>query len=303
MRADRFQALVMRTRTVSFRLPALRIIAAAAAAGALVATATDRPAFAQTRLDAHYTATLAGVPIGKGVWQIEVAEDQYTATASGGTSGLLAVFSGGHGSVAARGLIKGGLLQASTYASSVVSDRKSDAVRMALSAGTVKEFSAEPPMPPVPDRVPLTEAHRRGVTDPMTGALVAVGGTGDMLTPDVCRRTLPIFDGRGRFDLILSFKRMGRVSAQKGYAGPVVVCGVHYRPIAGHRANRSAIRYLTEARDIEVWYAPVAGTRILAPYRISVPTVLGEATLEANTFITTGHTGHVGAAPASARTQ
>src|SRR5882724_8482888 len=125
----------------------------------------------------------------------------------------------------------------------------------------------------------------------------------DMLTPDVCRRTLPNFDGRGRFDLILSFKRMGRVSAQKGYAGPVVVCGVHYRPIAGHRANRSAIRYLTEARDIEVWYAPVAGTRILAPYRISVPTVLGEATLEANTFITTGHTGHVGAAPASARTQ
>jgi len=36
---------------------------------------------------------------------------------------------------------------------------------MALSNGIVKEFVAEPPTLPSPERVPLTDAHRRGVTE------------------------------------------------------------------------------------------------------------------------------------------
>lgn len=286
---------------MSIRLPVRPIIAQALAAGALLVGSHASPAFAQTRLEARYVATIAGVPIGKGMWQIDVAEDQYTAAASGRTSGLMAVFSSGRGTAASRGSLKGGVLQAVAYASSVVSDKKTDEVRMSLSAGTVKEYSAEPPLTPMPDRVPVTEAHRRGVTDPMTGALIAMGGNGQTVTPEACHRTLAIFDGRGRFDLVMSFKRMERVRSEKGYDGPVVVCGVNYRPIAGHRANRPAIRYLMEAHDIEVWYAPVAGTRILAPYRISVPTVLGPGALEAYYFVT--QNGRAGAAPTGARTQ
>jgi hypothetical protein len=287
---------------LSFRRPTHRIVALGIAAAALVA-ACDGRALAETRLDARYTATLAGVPIGRGLWQITVADDQYTAVASGKTSGLMAVFSSGHGTAASRGVIKGGMLQALSFASNVISGKKVDEVRMTLSGGVVKDLIAEPPMPPVPDRVPVTEAHKRGVTDPMTGGLIAVSGSGNMVTPEACHRTLPIFDGRGRFDLVLTFKRIEQVRADQGYAGPVVVCNVHYRPIAGHRANRAAIRYLMEANDIEVWYAPVAGTRILVPFRISVPTVLGSAVLEADTFVATGHAGRAGAAPTSLKTQ
>ena len=47
---------------------------------------------AQGRLDASYVVTLSSVPIGKGGWTIDIADDQYTATASGATSGLLRVF-------------------------------------------------------------------------------------------------------------------------------------------------------------------------------------------------------------------
>jgi hypothetical protein len=286
---------------VPFRFFACRTAAALIAIAAPVLS--SGAARAEVRLDARFTASLAGVPIGKGVWQIDVADDQYTAAASGRTSGFLAVFSGGHGTAASRGTVKGSVLQPAAYASNVVSDKKSDEVRMALSAGNVKEFSVEPPLPPVPDRIPVTDAHRRGVIDPMTGALIAVGGNGDTVTPEACRRTMPIFDGRGRFDLTLSFKRMDRVKSEKGYDGPVLVCSVSYRPIAGHRANRAAIRYLMETRDIEVWYAPVTGTRILAPYRISIPTALGAAVLEANTFVAAGQNGRLGPAPASVKTQ
>src|SRR5262245_8860296 len=34
---------------------------------------------AQGKLDARYVATLAGVPIGKGAWVIEIGDEQFTA--------------------------------------------------------------------------------------------------------------------------------------------------------------------------------------------------------------------------------
>ena len=41
----------------------------------------------------------------------------------------------------------------------------------------------------------------------------------------------PLFVVRQRFDLALSFKRMDRSQAEKGYDGPVVVCAVRYVPL------------------------------------------------------------------------
>ena len=45
---------------------------------------------------------------------------------------------------------------------------------MTLVGGVIKELSIEPPTPPQPERIPITEAHRRGVIDPMTASLVRV---------------------------------------------------------------------------------------------------------------------------------
>ena len=149
----------------------------------------------------------------------------------------------------------------------------------------VKDVSIEPPMPPSPDRVPVTEAHRKGVTDPMSAAIMPVAGNGDVLTPDACKRKLAIFDGRQRADLDLVFKRMDQVKADKGYQGPVVVCQVLYNPIAGHRPERDAIKYLIAQRDMEMWLAPIAGTRVLVPFRLSVPTPFGAGILQATYFV------------------
>jgi hypothetical protein len=82
----------------------------------------------------------------------------------------------------------------------------------------------------------------------------------------------------------------------------VVVCTVRYHPVAGHRPSRWAIKYLMETREIEAWLAPVAGTRVLVPYRISVPTTLGPGVLEATQFVTTAQSGQPSPASAGART-
>ena len=154
-------------------------------------------------------------------------------------------------------------------------DRRVDELRMALGGGAVKELFVEPPTVPNPDRVPLTDAHRRGVLDPMTAGLMRVAGTGDTVSAEACRRTIPVFDGRMRFDLHLSFKRFEQVQSERGYQGPVAVCGVQFVPVAGYVPDRYAIRYLMAQREMEVWVAPVAGTRIVVPYRISLQTPLG----------------------------
>jgi hypothetical protein len=255
-------------------------------AGGVAFAAAVASAHAQSKLEARYTASLAGIPLGTGSWVIDIASDQYTSVASGRTTGLVRVISDGSGSSGARGAIQGASLLPTTYASSTVSDRRSDDVRMTLRAGTVKDISVEPPTPPSPDRVPVTEAHRKGVSDPMSAAIMPVAGNGDVLTPDACKRKLAIFDGRQRADIDLVFKRMDRVHADKGYQGPVVVCTVLYTPIAGHRPERPAIKYLAETREMEMWLAPIAGTRLLVPFRFSVPTPFGLGVLQATYFVT-----------------
>lgn len=244
-------------------------------------------ASAQGKLEAQYEATLAGIPVGRGAWNIDISEDQYSASAVGGTAGLLKSFSSSSGTGAAQGRVVNGALVSTNYSASTTTSKKSEAIHMVLNNGTIKEYAIEPEPPVDPDRVPVTEAHRKGVFDPMTGSLLRVPGTADPLTPDACHASAAVFDGRMRYDLKLDFKRMETVKAEKGYQGPVVVCAVYFTPIAGYIPDRPVIKYLVSARNMEIAFAPVAGTRILVPFRVVIPTYLGVAMLEATSFITT----------------
>jgi hypothetical protein len=264
------------------RLVLPRLLQATAAVLFLGAPAT---AHAQAKLEARYTALLGGVTVGRGAWVIDFRDDQYTAAASGMTTGLLKIFAGGKGTSASRGAVANGQPVARAYAATMTADKKKDEVEMTIENGAVKEFTADPPSTPDPERVPITEAHRKGVTDPMTASLMRVPGTGDLMAKETCQRTSAIFDGRMRYDLRLAFKRMDKVKAEKGYQGPVVVCSVHFTPLAGHIPSRAVMKYLAEQQDIEVWLAPVGGTRIVVPYRISIPTPVGDAVLEATQFV------------------
>lgn len=250
-----------------------------------VAIGSATPVRAQGKLDATYTATLSGLPIGKGAWSIDVQDDQFTATASGATSGLLRVFASGQGNSVAHGSVSAGQPMVSTYASTIMADKRTDQVRMLFSNGSVKDALADPPSMPSPDRVPLTDAHRKNVLDPMTATLLRVGGTGDTFVPEACQRTVQVFDGRMRYDMQLAFKHLDKVKSQRGYQGTVVVCSVYFVPVAGYVPDRSAIKYLAAERDMEIWLAPIAGTRLMVPYRASVPTPIGLGILQAEQFV------------------
>jgi hypothetical protein len=64
-------------------------LAAALVAGAPAAVR------AQGKLEARYSATLAGIPIGNGSWIVDITDTNYMAAATGVTTGLVRVFTGG----------------------------------------------------------------------------------------------------------------------------------------------------------------------------------------------------------------
>ena len=136
------------------------------------------------------------------------------------TTGLMHAFTGGEGTSAARGTLQAGRPVSSIYAATITTSKKTDEVRLTITNGNVKDFKVDPPQDNDPERVPITEAHQRGVLDPMTASLLRTPGTGDPLSPEACQQTLAVFDGRLRYDLQLAFKRMDKVKADKGLCRP-----------------------------------------------------------------------------------
>jgi hypothetical protein len=274
--------------------PLKELMRARLAAGVAVATIltavfladAGHIAAAQGRLEAEYSASLAGIPIGRGTWIVDISEDEFSSAANGATAGLLRFFASGNGTGVTHGAISGGRPVPMSYAASLTTNNRIDDVRIAFAGGNVKDFTVEPPVGPNPERVPLTEADRRNVLDPMTSTLNFVGGGGDPLSPQACNRKTPVFDGRLRYDLSSEFKRVETVKAAKGYEGPVMVCAVYFTPISGYTPKSAIIKYLAAIRDAEAWIAPIAGTRVLVPFRFSLPTPVGVGVLQATQFLT-----------------
>jgi hypothetical protein len=276
------RTLVSLLRQLTRICPALGI--AVLLAAAFLADARH-PAAAQGRLEAEYVATLMGIPIGRGNWIIDISEDEFTAAANGATAGLLRFFASGTGVSATRGTIAAGRLVPLTYAATVTTKDRIDDVRIAFAGGDVRDFTVEPPVGPNPDRIAVTDSDRHNVVDPMISTMNYFAGSGDPLSPQACNRKVPVFDGRLRYDLTSEFKRVETVKASKGYQGPVMVCAVYFTPVSGYLPNSSTMKYLASIRDAEAWIAPIAGTRVLVPFRFSLPTPVGVGALEATQFL------------------
>ena len=119
----------------------------------------------------------------------------------------------------------------------------------------------------------------------MTASLVRIPGNGDPVNPAACHRSAAIFDGRIRYELTLAYKRMERVKLDRSYEGRRRrVCNLLHSRSRGYLPQRVAIKYLVAQRDMEVWLAPIGGTRVLVPFRFSIPTPLGTGVLQATHF-------------------
>src|SRR6478672_9001153 len=131
-------------------------------------------ASAQMKLDATYTATLLGLPIGQMSWTVEIHDNRFESVAKGAISGFLRLFLDVQGEVTAHGALSGGKPVASNFS--------------------------------------------------------------------------------------------------------------QFFPVAGYDPNHFLVTYLAAQHDTEIWLAPLAGSRLVVPYRALISTPMGLGILQATKF-------------------
>ncbi len=236
------------------------------------------PARAAT-FTADYGIYLAGLPIGEAGVSSTIDGERYRLEVSAKLTGLVGLFVNGRGAATATGAVANGRVLPATFAVTSRNSTDSRTVRMGLSSGNVSAVEIVPPIEAHEDRVPVVEGHRRNIVDPVS-ALIMPMAAGEPLSPAQCNRTIPVFDGASRFNVVLSHE--GTKSVEKpGFKGEVLVCRARWVPIAGHRPSRAAVKFMAENRNMSVWLAPLEGTRVLAPLRIAVETMVGLSVVEA----------------------
>jgi hypothetical protein len=228
--------------------------------------------------------TLAGITIGVVSAAVELDHIRYKAVVTAGTTGLVQIIANGSGEIVASAARSRDGPIPMAYASTIVIRGRSEKVRVGFKDRIAKDVLIDPEPTPNAALLPLTEAHRKSVFDPLTASLVNES-TGHEPRPEKCLNTVPIFDGQLRYDLKLTFKRFEDVKTEVGYQGKAVVCSVSFSPVAGYDPNRFMFKYLAAQQDMEVWLAPIVGSDIAVPYRISIHTPMGLGVMQANRFV------------------
>lgn len=232
-------------------------------------------------LKVDYSISLGGLNLGSADLDGRFDGDRYDVKLKGQLTGLAGAFSGGsRGSAAASGKLAGSRVSSTGFSASGESSSAARTVRMGVASGVVTGVQIDPPFEDRPDRVPVTEAQKRGIVDPLSALFAVTANGGKPDEPASCNRTIPVYDGTQRFNVVLSYAETRQV-AKPGFSGNVLVCQARYVPIAGHRSERPSVKFMAENRDMNVWFAPVEGTRVLVPIRIQVRTMMGLSVVEA----------------------
>jgi hypothetical protein len=242
-----------------------------------------------SRVAAVYNISFNGFDIGSFRFNSSVTGHTYALTGGAEMSALLGAFTwqgatGSSGQTAA-----GGALKPAGYTFDYKSNSQTGSVRMTFNDAGVTHLSVAPPTPDH-GKVPVRDHHLKDVLDPLTAVMALSRAPGS----NPCGRKIPVFDGKQRFDLHLSFRRHERVAETRpsGQPGIAFVCRIRYIPIAGHKQDDDSRRLLDNG-NIEVALRPVPSANLLIPYRISVPTIAGTAVLTLQRIDITGSHGRI----------
>jgi hypothetical protein len=253
---------------------ALGIAAAVSAVAAPQARATEPwPAEVQAVYKIHFN----GLEVGQFAFNSSVHNRTYAVTGNADISALLGVVRWS-GVTRVSGALAGNAPRPSGFAFDFKGSSKAGSIRMGFGNGAVKSLEHAPALVEPPGTVPLQPVHLRGVLDPLS-AVLAMSRPRD---GNPCHQQVPIFDGKARFDLTLSFKEETPMAGAQAGASPEMlrVCRVRILPIAGHREeDATQVRRMT---GIEIAFRAIPSADLFVPYRITVPTFAGSIVLSAH---------------------
>ncbi|WP_065755814.1 DUF3108 domain-containing protein [Bradyrhizobium paxllaeri] len=250
-------------------------------AAILYASSTGPSAAEDGDIRAAYEVAFAGLTIAQADVLAAVRGGAYKVRVNYRTSGAARLMGSATGEAVSSGAYKRGRLIPATFDLAHQGSQRVQKIGLTMSDGKVNAMSIDPPAKSENINVPVTLEHLKNITDPLSALLLPAVAQDGKSEAGVCDRTVPVFDGRRRFDV--SLKSKGTRMANKGpYVGPLTVCELRITPIAGEMRSESssqAKRPSGALGDVELAFGVVDAQRIYIP--VSLSAKIGYMTLEA----------------------
>jgi hypothetical protein len=253
-----------------------------AAVAPVIVLAAGQSAFAAgpdwpNEVSARYRLFFNGLDVGTYDFKSRVNGKSYSAV---GTTKITALFGAfkwtGH--FAGSGSIDHGVPHPASFEMSYKSRSKTHSVKLGFDGDRISTVAVEPKKRLGKNAIPLKPEDFKHVFDPIAATLAVSSAA----SRSACDRTIPVFDGKIRFDLKLTLKGHEQVKEKhaKGEPADLVVCRVKYVPIAGHKP-KDFVHPWIDYDNIEIALRAVPRAGIYVPYRVTVPSTLGSAVMDA----------------------
>lgn len=216
-----------------------------------------------------YEVKIGGIYGVRADTQLRIAGDRFVARAFVGKQGVLDALSKAYRAIhVSRGRVVDNGVAPGDSVAEIVSGDEARALRASYTGDGTLNIAENPPPDIKPGRE-VSADHRRGAWDPLMAVMVAVLGRSDP-----CAGTLPVYDGRTRFDLVP--KKIGSEnfpSSDFKVRGESVVCEVRLRKIAGYKPNTDPDEDFD--KPAKLWLGSLDDSGRLYPLRVEIETNFG----------------------------
>ncbi|MEM7619355.1 MAG: DUF3108 domain-containing protein [Pseudomonadota bacterium] len=240
------------------------------------------------RLNATYSINFNDFELGTFKLWSEMSNNRYSVLGKGELSILQGIFFSWKATIKSSGKITKRGPKPKSFSFHYESNSQQEKVNVLFRKERVNQVIYDPPFVPKGNIAPISQKHLKKVFDPMSAMIALTSsknnrkGSGSK----ICKITLPLFDGKERYNLVFSHKKTVHMSKtnEKGYSGPAHICRVRYHPIAGHEKDNQGTQFMADTKEIEVWMVPVPNTSFNLPYHIVIPTLVGYVSATSQMF-------------------
>lgn len=221
-------------------------------------------------LEAVYDFHIGGVSIGEANLRLQTSAETYSGEAKMQPRGLLEMFLSGRAEAQAQGARDGlGAFDPHYYEARFEGKSETQTLVMTLEGASPVTLKVDPPeQKPNPHAAPY--ADQVGVLDPISAIVASFLPTG---AENVCSRTIPIFDGSRRYDVMFTPPDPKSSAPAPRWSKPLRHCMGVYERIAGFPPETlKDERYYV----FDVWFEESSGA-VWRPVRVAGRTRLGYA--------------------------
>jgi uncharacterized protein DUF3108 len=251
----------------------------------------DQAAAPSSQLQMAMTIYAAGITIGKVDMDATIRGGEYHVVSNLNTSGVVNAFWKSQIQATSSGKIGIKTLEPALYDSFDTNHAShKQEVSLSYESGSPPHLYAQPAYKTRGYEVPPEQ--QKDTLDPLSAVMFLTSGVA-VSAENPCDVTMPVFDGRRRYNVELSKVSNTNISMDNGlYRGHGVLCSVKYRQLAGFKPN--IIKQNESFPPIQAWIAvfpsSVAGRNYVVPLKVWANTPYGLVTVVANSLKIDGAT-------------